>query len=146
MRVLVEVASTLRGLADLEAGVVQAVGLTGQEAVKATVKAARGTTLFRDRSGETRSTIVGEWQGNARRGFVRAGGVARFLDGGTRPHEIWGRPFLRFVVNGETFVRRMVKHPGTRPRPFMREAREVGERAARYFGERFVGAAIRRAR
>ena len=142
----VETEKTRAGLEMLQAGIIQAVGLTGAAAVADTVKAAKGTVLWRDRTGKTRDAIVGEWQGSSRRGFVRAGGASVFLENGTRAHEIWGRPMLRFVVNGTVMYRRMVKHPGTQPRPFMKEARAIGERAAQFYGERFVSAAIRRAR
>ena len=76
---------------------------------------------------------------------MRAGGVARLLESGTRPHLIVGRPILRFVVGGQTIFRRFVHHPGTAERPFMSEARRAGEQALEYGLEFFISAAVERA-
>ena len=48
---------------------------------------------------------------------------------------------LRFTINGQTLFRRSVK--GMMPRPFMHEAREIGEHAALYYVESFIDYAIR---
>lgn len=146
MSVEVDASRTLSGLANLEAGVMQAIGLTMRSAIEATEQSAKSTELFKDKSGKTRQSIKGEYHGVQAGGFVQAGGASKFLENGTRAHVIMGRPLLRFVVNGETIYRRMVRHPGTAERPFMREARAVGERAADYGGDFFIGEAIRRAR
>lgn len=142
----IEGRATLEGLELLEAGVVQAISLTMRAVVADAEKAARGTALWKDRSGETRGSIAGEWRGLSAGGFVRAGGASRFLEGGTRAHVIHGKPVLRFVVNGQVLFRRMVHHPGTKPRPFMAEARNVGELSAAFHAQYFVGEAVRRAR
>ena len=55
---------------------------------------------------------------------------AVFVEFGTRPHII--RPVraqaLRFEVGGEIVFAKLVRHPGTRPQPFMRETAEAVER------------------
>jgi hypothetical protein len=132
------------GLTDAAAAVRQAIALSLREAVRAAEKAARGTVLFRDRTGGTRGSIRGE--AFDLRGVVSAAGATRFLECGTNAHTITARraKALRFVSNGEVVFRRSVRHPGTRPRPFMREAREIGEVALHYEAERFLGYAIRR--
>lgn len=147
MNVSIRGREAAEGLEVLAAGFVQAVNLAGRAAVADTTKAARGTTHWKDRSGETRASIVGEWRGVSQGGFVRAGGASLFLENGTRAHEIvaHGRA-LRFVVNGQVFFRKMVRHPGTRGTHFMGEAREIGEAALHFYAERFVGAAIQRSR
>jgi hypothetical protein len=141
----VESRGTLAGLELLEAGIIQAIGLTLRSGIEATETSAKATTLWKDKSGGTRGSIRGEFQGFSS-GFVTAGGASRFLESGTQPHTIVGKPVLRFVVNGEVLFRRMVHHPGTAERPFMTEARRVGEQAVAYGAEYFVGEAIRRAR
>lgn len=146
MKVSVDGRRTLEGLELLEAGVVQAIGLTMRAAVKDAEKAARGTVLWKDRTGGTRETIKGEWRGIGAGGFVKAGGASAFLENGTRAHVIRGNPILRFVVNGQVLFRRMVRHPGTKPRPFMREARNIGELSVLFHAQAFLGAAIARSR
>jgi hypothetical protein len=51
---------------------------------------------------------------------------AHFVHDGTRPHIIRARRpggYLRFqVASGQVLFRRMVRHPGTKSRPFMRTA------------------------
>jgi hypothetical protein len=145
MKISVDGSKTLAGLELLEAGFIQAVGLTLRAGIDAAEKSAKETTLFKDKSGDTRASIKGVLEGFSR-GFVSAGGAAKFLDGGTRAHVIHGNPTLRFVVNGQVFFRSFVHHPGTAERPFMREARRVGEQAMDYGAAYFVGEAIRRAR
>jgi hypothetical protein len=149
----VDAKAMLSGLELLEAAIVQAAGFAMRDAVKATEASAKGTTLFHDRSGGgvtrpgegTRSSIRGEVVGY-QSGFVTAGGAARLLDSGTRAHVIHGNPFLAFQINGSTVVRRLVHHPGTAPRPFMRQARAVGEQVLDYAAAFYIGEAIRRVR
>jgi hypothetical protein len=115
-----------------------------RDAIRVTEESGKQSGLFQDRTGTTRASIRGELQ-TTRSGFVSFGGASRFLDGGTRAHVIVGKPILRFVVNGETMFRRMVHHPGTAERPFVRQARERGAQALAYAAEFFVAEAIRRA-
>lgn len=135
---------TRDGLATLKAGFLQAVTLTLRSGIEAAKSSAKGTTLFKDRTGETRGSLRGEVLGQ--RGFVEARGAAHFLEWGTAPHLIvaHGRA-LRFVVNGTVLYRKWVHHPGTKERPFMREARERGQQAMAWGAEIFVNAAIRAA-
>lgn len=47
---------------------------------------------------------------------------AAIVEHGSRPHEIHGRPLLRFVVNGRVVYARKVNHPGTRPYNILKQA------------------------
>lgn len=96
--------------------------------------AARQTTLFRDRSGKLRGSILpadptGSFSmGNA---AIEIGAGAESttyapaVHDGSVPHEIRpraGRKALRFAgANGFVFAK-VVRHPGTQPRPFMDHA------------------------
>lgn len=104
---------------------------------------AKATELFKDRSGETRGSIRGQVSGT--RGTVTAGGVARFIENGTRPHIIAARnaKALRFVRAGTVVFRKSVWHPGTPARPFMEQARNRAEMAAEYAADFYLGAALR---
>jgi hypothetical protein len=141
----VESAKTVAGLELLEAGVVQAIGLAMRSGIKAAEESAKSTTLFKDKSGETRRSIKGELTSFSS-GFVSAGGASQFLENGTRAHSIYGNPILRFQIAGQIFYRHMVNHPGTAERPFMAEARRVGEMTIAYGIDYFLGAAISRVR
>ncbi len=72
---------------------------------------------------------------------------AQFVEGGTQAHYIPGfftpgrSKILRFVQNGVVRFAKRVYHPGTKPRPFMQEARD---RTMPIF-ERLVGEAFVRA-
>lgn len=134
---------TRAGLHLLKSGIHQAAELTLRSAVQAAESSAKGTTRFHDRTGATRATIRGSAFGL--QGFVEARGAARFLEEGTVPHLIVAHgKALRFTVEGQVLFRRWVRHPGTRERPFMREARERGVQAAEWGAEIFVNAAIQR--
>jgi len=145
-----ETARTRSGLEALEGGLHQAIDLTMRAAVRAAEESALRTTLFRDRTGKTRGSIHAEVTRGERglRGFVIARGAAAFLENGTRAHAIVARraKALHFFVNGQEFFRRSVQHPGTSARPFMHEARHVGEVAAAFAAQEYVGYAIEKAR
>ena len=78
-------------------------------------------------------------------GILRASApYAHFVEFGTKPHTIEARrkKTLRFVQNGAVRFARIVRHPGTAPRPFMAQAQErslpllerlMGEAVARAF-------------
>ena len=112
---------------------------------------ARGPRLFRDRSGLLRASILrGPVSGSFATGSlsvdVRAGGAgavryAAFVHEGTRAHAIRPkkRSALRFVSGGTFIFARSVQHPGTAPRPFIRDAVEK----ARPFAERTLASAMR---
>lgn len=54
---------------------------------------------------------------------------ASFVEGGTRPHEIHGNPFLTFKAkDGSWVTTTMVHHPGTKPYGFMGDAYLKAER------------------
>ena len=104
---------------------------------------------FVDRSGNTRRSIEGgilaaETNDVQITGFVKAAGAARFIDGGTVPHEIVPRPErggrgrLRFeTVGGNIVFAKKVNHPGTQPNPFITTAMSKNEfqlRMAQAFG------------
>lgn len=57
-------------------------------------------------------------------GMIARAHYARFVEDGTRPHVIRPRTAkaLRFTVGGQVVFARYVNHPGTRARPFMRNA------------------------
>lgn len=145
MSVSVDTKAARAGLAMLHAGILQAAGLALQAGIKAAEGSAKSTHRWKDKTGGTRASIRGE-RTSYDRGFVMAGGAARLLESGTRAHIIQGRPTLRFVVNGQVVFARMVHHPGTAARPFMAEARMVGEQAIDYAAEYFVNEAIQRSR
>lgn len=79
-----------------------------------------------------------ETTGMVMRGTVTAtADYAAAVHDGTRPHVIrprvdtvfgphqQGAPSaLRFTIGGRTLFRKMVQHPGTKPRPFLRDAAE----------------------
>lgn len=138
----VDAAAAREALRELDAGLNQAGHLALRAAVKAADDSAKGTTLWKDsgRPGGTRSTIKSNVIGE--RGFVRAGGAARFLEDGTPAHDIPGNPLLKFRVNGQWVSTRLVKHPGTAERPFMQQASTVGQLAADYGAEYFAAYAI----
>ncbi|MFJ1528300.1 hypothetical protein ACIOFV_07705 [Streptomyces mirabilis] len=52
----------------------------------------------------------------------------RLVLDGTRPHLIRPRRrnFLRFEVGGDVVYTKLVRHPGTRPNPFLAEALRLG--------------------
>lgn len=137
----------------------------GQSAAYA-AELARQSTAFKDGPnaelrGTIRRIVGGEWQQ-----FVKAGDRkvfwALFVEDGTQPHEIWpkrtgtvssrksGRaaanqaPVLRFQIAGRWVSAKMVKHPGTKPTHFMRDARDQAETALAHFVEAGISAAIGR--
>lgn len=107
--------------------------------VSAAEQHAKSTSLFKDRRPKTRSTIRGEASGTT--GKLRAGGAVHFLENGTRPHVIEARPgkILSFVQNGVRRFAKRVYHPGTKPRPFMRQAGRHWELVAGHALEEYAG-------
>lgn len=134
-----------RGLEKLGVAFLQAAELTVRAGVLAAEASEKTTTQFRDRTGGTRASIHGRVLGLV--GFVSAGGASRFIHFGTAPHLIvaHGRA-LRFEVAGQVLYRKFVRHPGTKARPFVSEASEVGAAAMRYGAEEYVRNAIRSTR
>lgn len=140
MSATVDGKATIAGLELLAAGIVQASGLALRAGVAAAEQSAKATTRWKDKSGETRKSIVGRVESYSR-GFVRAGGASVFLENGTRPHPINAPVFIAGV--GWRFIR---MHPGTAETLFMSEARSRGEQAAQYGAEYYAGEVIRRIR
>lgn len=106
-------------------------GMTSvQDATRAAYDKAKGTTLFKDRTGQLRASIE-SFDTGAFSGKVQAGApYAPFIENGTRAHTIYpvNGPFLVFMVNGTRVFARKVNHPGTAKRPFMAQAKEAGSR------------------
>ena len=144
MSVAVDSQAAQHALGDLMAGLTQAARMALRSAVDASKASAKGTTLWKDKTGGMRQSITAQVTGDA--GFVQAMGAARFLETGTRPHVISAvrAKFLRFTIGGTTYFRRSVYHPGTAPRPFMHQAALVGQQAADYGADYFVDYAIRK--
>jgi hypothetical protein len=135
------------GLERLASAFVRAAEMALREGVKAAEASAKATSLFQDQSGGTRGSIRGVVE-TPTSGFVEAGGASRFLQDGTRAHRIplSGNATLRFVVAGQVIFRAWVQHKGTKPRPFMTEARDAGERAIAVALPLLVGDVIRQDR
>lgn len=106
-----------------------------QDALTSAEQHARNTTQFQDVTGTTRKGIHAfVTNGSALEGqLISMGSATRFIEYGTKPHQINARgSAMRFVVNGQAIFARRVHHPGTRPRPFMQEARDHGEQVLDY--------------
>lgn len=112
------------------------------------VNEARRTTLFRDRTGLLRRSILrGPISGSFSSGTLAIDTMAGigahygiFVHDGTRAHVIEPsrRKALRFVSGGGFIFSRRVQHPGTRPRPFIQEA----VRASSAFASRTLSQAM----
>jgi hypothetical protein len=131
---------------DLNAGLRNGAHQALVSATTAAFDSARTTTLFKDGpDAKLRKSIRKELL-SALSARVVAGGPgikeAKFIENGTPPHVIEARGgppnALKFTMNGQTFFRRRVNHPGTAERPFMAEAAKVGEQALDYGLEYFT--------
>lgn len=117
------------------------------DAVQEAAKSARTTPLFNDVSGALRKSItetIGDLEGEVAAGTGAK--HARFVECGTEPHEITPRrkQVLRFVQAGNVVFARKVMHPGTKARPFMGTAADVGQQVLDYGVDFYVGDAIDR--
>ena len=78
------------------------------------------------KTGYLASTVTKE-VGNGQASIIANASYAKFVEEGTRPHEI--RPIngrlLVIQVNGKTVFTPLVHHPGTKPNPFMHRAAEA---------------------
>lgn len=142
----VDGAATREALHLLNAGIIQAAALTLRAGMAAAEASEKATTQWKNKSGDTRSSIKTS-SSNGLNGFVSVAGAARFLEWGTRPHVIRAKAggMLRFEIAGAVFFRKMVNHPGTAPTYFVTEAREMAIRAMDTLAPAFVGRAIERA-
>lgn len=152
MNIEVDGRAAIQSLHALRAAIDAAVIETERAVLDATAEHARKTTLFNDRTGAGVTRLGEGTRGSIRavvtsigEGFVEAGGAAQYLEHGTRPHEIWAKNAfaLRFEINGTIFFRRMVRHPGTAPRPFMQQARDFGAQVAAYGADFYLERAIK---
>lgn len=80
--------------------------------------------LVNVQTGNYRSGIVIEEVAGERFGHrvVLTDPKARWIEYGTKAHDIWGNDFLAFQRNGETVIARYVRHPGTTPRKVLMTA------------------------
>lgn len=100
------------------------------EATRTAQEFARVTPLFKDRTGALRASIRRQTISTWHHRLVAGGRPAPygvFVHEGTAPHMIVGNPTLTFVWKGVLVHFRYVNHPGTKPRPFMRAARDFTE-------------------
>lgn len=135
-------------LYDLEKEILEAAEGAVADAVTVALKSAQSTTLFNDRTMALRASMRGYAVGY--RGVVQAGGRAArhglWVHDGTKPHIIRARraPYLVFQVAGQWRRAKEVRHPGTKPRPFLVEAGRLGGEALERSLERLTSAAIGR--
>ena len=101
------------------------------EALDAASRDAFATNEYRNHTWKlrtaTRATLKDDGFGGS---LTNPTQYASFVEFGTKPHVIKARraKFLRFYWHriGENVAFKQVNHPGTKPRPFMRHAGEVG--------------------
>jgi len=115
------------------------------DAVTEAAKSARDTPLFNDVSGALRASItdtIGDLEGEVAANAKHA----RYVECGTDPHEITPRRkrALRFIAAGNVVFARRVMHPGTKARPFMGIAADVGQQVLDYGVDFYVADAIDR--
>ena len=104
---------------------------------------AKSTTLFRVRTGGLSKGFHKFFVGMQEGRLTSTAEHSSFLEEGTRPHIIRAKnvKVLRFVQNGAVRFAKFVRHPGTKPRPFMQQA---ADRTKPLF-ERLIGEAIQKA-
>lgn len=133
---------TIEGLDEVEAGfvrvnrgVVYLCERTVNRVAKAGIAVAHQVKTYHDRTGtlskETKANKVFANSDGAEAEMVAATPYASLVEGGTKPHEIRakGGGSLAFPgSDGETVFRKVVHHPGTKPRPFMGPAYQKAER------------------
>ncbi len=146
MNVSVSHGNLLTQLRDLGAGIHNNVAQAIRVATDAAYADAKGTTLFKDRTGDLRGSIGESIDGLTGKVFRGRKKYYGFVANGTMPHVIEGRNggSLEFMWNGQMSFFRRVHHPGTAPRPFMQHAYDVGQRTLDAVGDRFVSSAVRR--
>lgn len=109
----------------------------GAEVMAESLHAAEGAALSaikaqtRRRTGELEDKLVTVQQSPTRGRLFNTAGHAQFINDGTAPHKISAKNArsLMFQRGGQTFFRRVVNHPGTKPRPFIPQAMAAGEQA-----------------
>lgn len=155
-------ASAMRAdLAKLAAEIPTTAHEAFREAAETAYESAKTTTSFKDR-GTGRRSLRGSIRFGARgqmNFYVRADAPhALFVEEDTQPHEIrprrvgsvssrrhgGGPALLRFKIGGRWVSTPLVRHPGTTGKHFMRDARDLGERALVEMLETRLGALIGR--
>lgn len=118
-----------RGLMELAGDFDRAIAHALEDTVAAAEQHAAASSLFDDHTQRLLGSTEGYVDMGRHRARLRnAAPYAHFIEEGTRPHPISARRSgtLRFEVGGQVVYRRRVMHPGTKPRPFMRQAGEAG--------------------
>lgn len=102
------------------------VGVAVDRTAQAASTYAKLTTLFRHRTYSLRSSIEATRTGKFSARTSANAKHAAYMEYGTVRHDIFPRrkKALRFVQNGAVQFRSRVSHPGTKPRPFMQQARD----------------------
>jgi len=132
-------------MALLQGGLYNAAAQALRASVQAAETSATETTLYNDRSGYLRAHTKGSAFGLEGK-LVADAPWAGFVENGTVAHDIVAHgSALSFVVNGERRFAQRVHHPGTKARPFMDVARNLGEQTLDYGLELMVTEAIERA-
>lgn len=110
-------------------GVASNLRTNTQRAMERTAEAAatyaKLSRLYKSHTYKLRESITAKATANTAT-VQAAAKYASWVENGTAPHSISARrkKALRFVQNGQVRFARQVKHPGSKPRPFMREAQE----------------------
>lgn len=97
---------------------------------------AKVNTLFKSRTGRLRAGISSRMTSRTSARVTSSAKHSHYVEDGTKAH--WIRPkslgssarqrkTLSFVQNGVRYFRKEVFHPGTQPRPFMKQARDRTE-------------------
>lgn len=141
----VDASDFLRDIDKVERRLLDAARFSVQEAAEATLRAAKDTDLFQDRTGELRRTMEIVDTGAFSKRVTTRANHARWVNFGTRAHVITpktpgGR--LRFFKGGRTVFAQRVNHPGTAPRPFMENAAYAGQRALEMVSDMHVDLAL----
>lgn len=127
----IDVSEALRNLTTIDRRVQDTARLGISDVAKIAYRAAKETTLFKDRTGELRGTLdIVDTGAYAKRVIARAK-HGRYIESGTKAHVILPKnaPMLRFVIGGRVVFARRVNHPGTAKRPFMENAAQAGSQA-----------------
>lgn len=115
------------------------------QAVSVALANAQGTTLFKDRTGALRRSIVRFQTSTWRLGIKATAPHALYVEVDTKAHRIEARRAraLRFVAAGGVRFARSVQHPGTKGTHFMQKAGDAGAAYLEQALERVVTRAFR---
>ena len=150
--VSIDASAFSRALDRLGHGLTRAAQRALREALEGAERVAKTTTTYSDKTGTLRRKTVAQFRSGASDlepmgTLLAATPYALFVEGGTKPHEIRPRkaPALRFFwpVLGRWVSAKRVQHPGTKPRLFMTNARNFGERSLQDDLEDYAEIAVR---